>query len=103
LVELIGSLDVEERTRAKDTRGKRIDTSSANMIQKKNSNASHNNKRRTSNIMPRIPSRQPHLKRRREPVALFAGVLIIGQVLVQNVNLTRRKNQLKRRNIKHGY
>jgi hypothetical protein len=60
-------------------------------------------KKRTSNIMSRIPSRQPHLKRRREPVALFAGVLIIGQVLVQNVNLTRRKNQLKRRNIKHGY
>jgi hypothetical protein len=46
LVELIGSLDVEERTRAKDTRGKRIDTSSANMIQKKNSNASHNNKKK---------------------------------------------------------
>jgi hypothetical protein len=38
--ELIGSLDVEERVRAKDTCGKGGETSSANMVQK-NSNASH--------------------------------------------------------------
>jgi hypothetical protein len=44
MIELIGSLDVEERARAKDTCGKEIETSSANMVQKKNSNASHNNK-----------------------------------------------------------
>jgi hypothetical protein len=44
MAELIGSLDVEERARAKDTRGKGIETYSANMVQKKNSNASHNNK-----------------------------------------------------------
>jgi hypothetical protein len=40
-------------------------------------------KERTSNIMPRSPSRQPRLKRRiKELVALFAGVLITGQELV---------------------
>jgi hypothetical protein len=40
-------------------------------------------KGRTSNIMPRIPSRQPRLKRRtKELVALFAGVLITGQAFV---------------------
>jgi hypothetical protein len=44
VAELIGSLDVEERTKAKDTRGKGVETFSANMVQKKNSNASHNNK-----------------------------------------------------------
>jgi hypothetical protein len=42
MAELIGSLDVEERARTKDTRGKGVETSSANMVQKKNSNASHN-------------------------------------------------------------
>jgi hypothetical protein len=46
IADLIGSLDVEERARAKDTGGKGIETSSANMIQKKNSNASYNNKKK---------------------------------------------------------
>jgi hypothetical protein len=46
VAELISSLDVEERARAKDTHGKGVETSSANMIQKKNSNVSHNNKRK---------------------------------------------------------
>jgi hypothetical protein len=46
VAELISSLDVEERARAKDTRGKEVDTSNANMVQKKNSNASHNNKKK---------------------------------------------------------
>jgi hypothetical protein len=46
VVELIGSLEVEERVRAKDTRGKGVETSSANMVQKKIYNASHNNKRK---------------------------------------------------------
>jgi hypothetical protein len=44
--ELIGSLDVEERVRAKDIREKGVETSSANMVQKKNSNASHNDKKK---------------------------------------------------------
>jgi hypothetical protein len=46
MAELSGSLDVEKRVRAKDIRGKGVETSSANMVQKKNSNASHNNKRK---------------------------------------------------------
>jgi hypothetical protein len=56
-------------------------------------------KRRTSNRMPRNPSRQPHSKRRtKELVALFVGVLNTGQVLVQTAKLSKIKNQLKRRN-----
>ena len=35
MAELIGSLDVEERARAKDNRGKRVESSAANMVQKK--------------------------------------------------------------------
>jgi hypothetical protein len=49
-------------------------------------------KRRTSNIMPQSPIRQPRLKGRTKVlVALFALVLIIGQVLVQTANLSKRK------------
>jgi hypothetical protein len=46
MAELIGSLHVEERARAKDTCGKVVETSSANVVQRKNSKASHNNKRK---------------------------------------------------------
>jgi hypothetical protein len=45
MAELIGSLNVEERARAKDTRVKGVETSSANVLEK-NSNVSHNNKTR---------------------------------------------------------
>jgi hypothetical protein len=45
VAELIGSLDVEERARAKDTRGKHVKFSSANIVQKKNSNVSRNKKK----------------------------------------------------------
>ena len=42
MAELIGSLDVEERARAKDNCGKGVKSSAVNMVQKKNSFASHN-------------------------------------------------------------
>jgi hypothetical protein len=47
VADLIGTLDVEERARAKDTHGKGVESSSANAIQKKNSNfnASHKKKK----------------------------------------------------------
>jgi hypothetical protein len=55
-------------------------------------------KGRTSNRMTRSPSRHHRSKRRtKELIALFAGVLITAQALVQTANLSRRKNQLKRR------
>jgi hypothetical protein len=46
VTELIGSLDVEERARVKDTRGKGVESSRANMMQKKNSNTSRNKKKK---------------------------------------------------------
>jgi hypothetical protein len=55
-------------------------------------------KGRTSNRMPRSPIRRLRLKRRTmELVALFVGVLITRQALVQTADLSNRKNQLKRR------
>jgi hypothetical protein len=45
VAELIGSLDVEERTRAKDNLGKGVESSAANVVQKKNSFAFRNNKK----------------------------------------------------------
>ena len=46
MAELIGSLDVEESARAKDNHRKRVESSAANMVQKKNSFASHNKKKK---------------------------------------------------------
>ncbi len=44
VTDLIGSLGVEEKARAKDNWGKNIEgNSSANLVQKKNPHASHNN------------------------------------------------------------
>ena len=45
VAELIVSLDVEERARAKDNCGKGVESSAANMVQKKNSFASRNKKK----------------------------------------------------------
>ncbi len=48
VTDLIGSLGVEEKARAKDNRGKKKNDggSSANLVQKKNPHASHNNKKK---------------------------------------------------------
>ena len=46
MAELIGSLDVEERARAKGNRGKGVESSATNMVQKKNSFASRNKKKK---------------------------------------------------------
>ena len=44
MAELIRCLDVKERARAKDSCGKGVESSAANMVQKKNSFASRNKK-----------------------------------------------------------
>ena len=46
MAELIRSLDVEKRMRAKDNRGKGVEFSAANMVQKKNPFASRNKKKK---------------------------------------------------------
>nr|CAE03674.1 OSJNBa0042N22.18 [Oryza sativa Japonica Group]CAE76045.1 B1248C03.4 [Oryza sativa Japonica Group] len=52
--DLIGSLGVEEKARAKDNRGKKVEGgSSANMVQKKNPHASHNNKKVKPDVKPK--------------------------------------------------
>jgi hypothetical protein len=81
--ELIGTLDVEERARAKDGRGKGVETFAANMVQKKNSFALRKNKKKKRRKRTtQNPSRQLSLRRRtiitRREVALFVVVMSIG-------------------------
>jgi hypothetical protein len=81
--ELIGTLDVEERARAKDGCGKGVETFAANMVQKKNSFALRKNKKKKrSKRTTQNPSRQLSLRRRtiitRREVALFVVVMSIG-------------------------
>jgi hypothetical protein len=71
VAELIGSLDVEERARAKDTRGKGVETSSANMVQKKNSNASHNNKKKNKLQNTTKPKQVASFKRKNKGAGCF--------------------------------
>ena len=97
MAELIGSLDVEERARAKDNRRKGVESSAANMVQKKNSFASRNKKRRTcKRTTIQSLSKLYSLRRktiRKAEVALFAGVMSIGQVRAQTANISKKRNQ----------
>jgi hypothetical protein len=52
VIELIGSLDVEERAREKDTSGKGVETSSANMVQK-NFSVSHKKNKQQNATKPK--------------------------------------------------
>ena len=68
---LIGTLDVEEKARAKDTRGKGIvGASSANFVQKNNSHKNKRSHRRTNQRL----NRQPRSRRRRREPALCVTV-----------------------------
>jgi hypothetical protein len=71
VTELIGSLDVEERARAKDTRGKGVETSSVNMVQKKNSNVSHNNKKKNKEHNATKPKQAVSFKRKNKGAGCF--------------------------------
>jgi hypothetical protein len=73
VAELIGSLDVEERARAKDTRGKGIDTSSVNMVQKKNSNVSHNNKKKNMQQNAMKPNQAASNKKNKGAICFVCG------------------------------
>jgi hypothetical protein len=66
MAKLIGSLNVEERARAKDTRGKGVETSSANMVQRKNSNVSHNNKRKNKQQNATKPKQATSFKKQEQ-------------------------------------
>jgi hypothetical protein len=71
VAELIGTLDVEERARVKDTRGKGIETSSANMVQKKNCNASRNNKKKNKQQNATKPKQIATFKKKNKEVGCF--------------------------------
>jgi hypothetical protein len=69
--ELIGSLDVEEMARAKGTCVKGVETSSANMVQKKNSNVSHNNKRKNKQQNATKPKHTTSFKKKNKGAGCF--------------------------------
>jgi hypothetical protein len=71
VAELIGSLDVEERARAKDTRRKGVETSSVNMVQKKNSSVSHNNKKKNNQQNAMKPKQATSFKRKNKGAGCF--------------------------------
>jgi hypothetical protein len=82
MAELMGSLDVKERAREKDTRGKGTESSSTNMVQKKNFNASRNKKKnkQENNLKPKQTTTFKKKRTTKMVVALLAGVMSIGQV-----------------------
>ena len=63
LAKLMGTLDVQEKARAKDTHGKGIESSNANVVQKKKQYA-FRNKKRTSKGQIRSQSKQQPLRRK---------------------------------------
>jgi hypothetical protein len=99
IADLIGSLDVEEKARAKDTRGKGVvGTSSANVVQKNNSNKSHNKKKKNKKNKnkqenPQRLNRQPILRRRTREIVLSAAILVISLVNVRTAIGRTIKNQ----------
>jgi hypothetical protein len=71
MAELIGSLDVEERAIAKDTHEKGIESSSPNMVQKKNSNVSRNNKKKNKQQNASNPKQTTTFKKKNKDVGCF--------------------------------
>jgi hypothetical protein len=71
VAELIGTLDIEERARVKDTHGKGIETSSDNMVQKKNSNASRNNKKKNKQQNAMKPKQIATFKKKNKKAGCF--------------------------------
>jgi hypothetical protein len=70
-LKLIESLDVEERARAKHTREKGIESSSANMVLKKNSNASRDNKKKNKQQNSSEPKQTTMFKKKNKDVGCF--------------------------------
>jgi hypothetical protein len=74
ITDLIGSLDVEEKARAKDTRGKGVvGTSSANVVQKNNSNKSHNNKKKNKQENPTKTKQATNFKKKNKGNCFVCG------------------------------
>jgi hypothetical protein len=90
VTDLVGSLDVEEKARVKDTRGKEIvGASSANFVQKKNNfSNTHSKKKTTSLKMLQRLNRQSPLRRRRKMMvtAMCADNL---DTLLQSVQIAK--------------
>jgi tartrate dehydratase alpha subunit/fumarate hydratase class I-like protein len=90
IAELIGSLDIDEKARAKDTHKKGVESSTANMVQRKNNNASHNKKKKNMKENNSKPNQTTTFKKKKV-VALFAGAMSTRQVRAQTVNSSKKR------------
>jgi hypothetical protein len=74
IADLIDSLDVEEKARVKDTRGKGVvGTSSANVVQKNNSNKSHNKKKKNKQENPTKTKQATNFKKKNKGNCFVCG------------------------------
>ena len=66
-------------------------------MQKKNSFASHNKKKKNmqenNNAKPKQTAQFKKKNNKKGEVALFAGVMSIGQVRAQTTNISKKRNQ----------
>jgi hypothetical protein len=95
IVDLIGSLDVEEKARAKDTHGKGVvGTSSANVVQKNNSNKSHNNNNnKNKQENPTKIKQITNFKKKNKGNCFLCAILVISPVNVGTASGRAIKNQ----------
>jgi hypothetical protein len=97
--ELIGTLDVEERARTKDN-GKGVETSTANVVQKRNFRKFNKKKTRTNKRIQINLFKQHNLKRRTTTItreredALSVAVINIGLESALIASSHRTRNQL---------
>jgi hypothetical protein len=74
IADLIGSLDVEEKARAKDTHGKGVvGTSSVNVVQKYNSNKSHKKKKKNKKENPTKTKQTTNFKKKNKGNCFVCG------------------------------
>ena len=98
MAELIGSLDVEERARAKDNRGKGVGVESfaVNMVQKKNSFASRNKKKNMQENNNAKPKQTAQFKKKNNKKGgdnFVYGSDEHWQVRAQTANISKKRNQ----------
>ncbi|WVZ49926.1 hypothetical protein U9M48_001241, partial [Paspalum notatum var. saurae] len=78
VAELIGTLDVEEKARAKDSHGKRIESSSANTVPKENSNAPLNNNKKKKNKQKNFSKPKQTSTFKKEKTTKKGGCFVCG-------------------------
>ena len=97
MAKFIGSLDVEERARVKDNYGKGVESSLPIWCRRKTHLHPVIKRRRTckKTTMQSLSKLHSSIRKttRKVEVALFAGVMSIGQIRAQTANIRKKRNQ----------